>query len=520
MKHDYYGLMKLYNILESFRNMDCLIADKKSENDGASRGSETEFQESYKITLWKKNRKVFLRSALTLFLFLWWRRNSKRKQQKLIVPHTIKNWNAAVVTPLSLLLVAAKKGLVTKALINNNSIAYQIRDERLKYEQLPWRKSLLPKNNSSLLNEIMNDLAEGGCLDVSVLPESLLSKSGQIFATAFPFLYLLLLYHMLKRLQKGHNDSDNAGVDCQNKDFKRITFADVAGVDTAQTELQEVVSYLSNPEPFHGLGATPPRGLLLHGKPGLGKTLLARAVAGEARADCFMSCTGSDFVEIFVGQGAKRVRQLFSDLRVQALKNWRAQNSGHGLIQYYFNNLFREMKLSSKEKMTLTRRPTAVLFIDEIDSLAKCRDGIGRNALYGAGGGNDEREQTLNALLAEMDGFNKSEVVVIVIAATNRLSILDPALIRPGRFDRHIALVPPDAEGREAILNVHARHKKFDTDINLHEIAEDRWTENFTGAELRNVLNEAALLAVREGNKSIRQKHIHQSIQRIKNMKF
>lgn len=252
----------------------------------------------------------------------------------------------------------------------------------------------------------------------------------------------------------------------------------------------------------------------------IGKTLLARAVAGEARADCFMSCTGSDFVEIYVGQGAKRVRQLFTDLRVQALNNWRKQYNMSGL-QYYFNQLFNQEALSHEEKKRLTRRPTAVLFIDEIDSLAKCRDGIGRGALYGGNsGGNDEREQTLNALLAEMDGFNTSEVVTIVIAATNRISILDPALIRPGRFDRHIALTPPNASGREAILKVHARHKKFGEDVDLREISSDRWTASFTGAELKNVINEAALLAVREGSQSICQKHIHHSLQRIKMMRF
>ena len=530
MKHDHYGILQLYHNLIGIKNI-----DESFDNNGAYYEDHSECDEessSKKTSLenWRKRKKkIIMASTLLSFVLLWWRRRLKRPlaatsqvQRHLGSPASkFENYRNAVETPLSLLLVAAKKGLILKAMINNNLIAYQLRDsakQENEVSNVTWKKSLLPKENSDLLKEIMNDLAEGGCLDISVLPESFLSRMGPVFVAAFPFIYLFILYHMLKRLQHGQSNIDNGGVDYQSRGLaSTTTFADVAGIDTAQIELQEVVSYLSNPEPFLGLGASPPRGLLLHGKPGLGKTLLARAVAGEAKADYFMSCTGSDFVEIYVGQGAKRVRQLFSEMRVQALNNWRKQNCSG--LQYYFNKIIRHENLSQYERSRQTKQPTAVLFIDETDSLAKCRDGIGRGAMYGGSGGNDEREQTLNALLSEMDGFNKSEVVIIVIAATNRLSILDPALIRPGRFDRHVALTAPNANGREAILKVHARHKKLDHDVNLREIADDRWTATFTGAELRNVINEAALLAVRQGCQSIRQYHIHQSIEKIKMMR-
>jgi len=171
------------------------------------------------------------------------------------------------------------------------------------------------------------------------------------------------------------------------------------------------------------------------------------------------------------------------------------------------------------DESAIVRPPTAVIFFDEIDSIAKCRDGIGRGLTNGGIGGNDEREQTLNALLSELDGFTQSDVSVIVIAATNRVSTLDPAILRPGRFDRHVALSPPNASGREAILKIHARNKCLSYDVTLSTIAADEWTYNFTGAELQNVMNEAALLAVRDGSSTICQHHLHQSIERIKAMK-
>jgi cell division protease FtsH len=249
------------------------------------------------------------------------------------------------------------------------------------------------------------------------------------------------------------------------KDQPKTTFQDVAGVDEAIEELQEVKEYLSNPAKFQAMGAKIPKGVLLFGPPGTGKTLLARAVAGEAGVP-FYSISGSDFVEMFVGVGAARVRDLFEQAKQNA---------------------------------------PAIVFIDEIDA-------VGRHRGAGLGGGHDEREQTLNQLLVEMDGFDQ-RTAVILMAATNRPDILDPALLRPGRFDRHVTIDRPDLEGRKAILRVHARGKPFDDNVELDVIA--RRTPGFTGADLANVINEAALLAARWGKKSISMKEIEEAIDRV-----
>ena len=230
-------------------------------------------------------------------------------------------------------------------------------------------------------------------------------------------------------------------------DGRKVTFADVAGADEEKAELQEVVDFLRAPEKFHAMGARIPHGILLVGPPGTGKTLLARAVAGEAEVQ-FLSISGSDFVEMYVGVGASRVRDLFDQAKKTA---------------------------------------PAIIFIDEIDA-------VGRKRGSGLGGGHDEKEQTLNQLLVEMDGFGKAEGV-IVLAATNRPDILDPALRRPGRFDREIYVGRPDSKGREEILKVHARDKKLSDDVDLKKIA--MTTQGFTGADLQNLLNEAAILATR-----------------------
>ncbi|MCI0634346.1 MAG: ATP-dependent zinc metalloprotease FtsH [Actinobacteria bacterium] len=249
------------------------------------------------------------------------------------------------------------------------------------------------------------------------------------------------------------------------KDQPKTTFSDVAGVDEAIEELQEVKEYLANPAKFQAMGAKIPRGVLLFGPPGAGKTLLARAVAGEAGVP-FYSISGSDFVEMFVGVGAARVRDLFEQAKQNA---------------------------------------PAIVFIDEIDA-------VGRHRGAGLGGGHDEREQTLNQLLVEMDGFDQ-RTAVILMAATNRPDILDPALLRPGRFDRHITVDRPDLEGRKSILKVHARGKPFDETVNLETIA--RRTPGFTGADLSNVINESALLAARWGKKAISMKEVEEAIDRV-----
>ena len=249
------------------------------------------------------------------------------------------------------------------------------------------------------------------------------------------------------------------------KDTPKTSFADVAGVDEAIEELMEVKEYLQNPAKFQAMGAKIPRGVLLFGPPGAGKTLLARAVAGEAGVP-FFSISGSDFVEMFVGVGAARVRDLFEQAKQSA---------------------------------------PAIVFIDEIDA-------VGRHRGAGLGGGHDEREQTLNQLLVEMDGFDQ-RTAVILMAATNRPDILDPALLRPGRFDRHVTVDRPDLEGRKAILNVHARGKPFDETVDLATVA--RRTPGFTGADLANVINEAALLAARWGKKAVGMKEVEEAIDRV-----
>ncbi len=252
----------------------------------------------------------------------------------------------------------------------------------------------------------------------------------------------------------------------EEADRPTVTFADVAGSDEAKQELQEVVEFLKEPEKFAALGARIPKGVLMVGSPGTGKTLLAKAVAGEAGAP-FFSISGSEFVEMFVGVGASRVRDLFE----QAKKN-----------------------------------APCIIFIDEIDA-------VGRHRGAGMGGGNDEREQTLNQILVEMDGFD-SDTTVIVIAATNRPDILDPALRRPGRFDRTIVVDPPDRRGREAILEVHARGKPLGPDVDLNVIA--KRTPGMVGASLENLLNEAAILTARRNKRAIGMDELVESIERVR----
>jgi len=249
------------------------------------------------------------------------------------------------------------------------------------------------------------------------------------------------------------------------KDSPQITFADVAGADEAVEELREIRDFLKDPARFQALGAKIPKGVLLYGPPGTGKTLLARAVAGEAGVP-FFSISGSDFVEMFVGVGASRVRDLFEQAKESA---------------------------------------PAIVFIDEIDA-------VGRHRGAGMGGGHDEREQTLNQMLVEMDGFD-GDTGVILIAATNRPDILDPALLRPGRFDRQIVVDKPDLPGRRKILEVHAKGKPIGPEVNLDTLA--RRTPGFTGADLQNLLNEAALLTAREGKAEISMQHIGSAIDRV-----
>ncbi|MEC0228830.1 ATP-dependent zinc metalloprotease FtsH [Paenibacillus alba] len=284
-----------------------------------------------------------------------------------------------------------------------------------------------------------------------------------------PFVIIFILFFfLLNQAQGGGGKVMNFGKSrarLYNEEKKRVTFEDVAGADEEKQELIEVVEFLKDPRKFAAVGARIPKGVLLNGPPGTGKTLLARAVAGEAGVP-FFSISGSDFVEMFVGVGASRVRDLFENAK---------------------------------------KNSPCIIFIDEIDA-------VGRQRGAGLGGGHDEREQTLNQLLVEMDGFGANEGIIIV-AATNRPDILDPALLRPGRFDRQITVDRPDIKGREAVLKVHARNKPLAKDVKLDSLS--RYTTGFTGADLENLLNEAALIAARRNRKDISMAEVEEAFDRI-----
>jgi cell division protease FtsH len=305
-----------------------------------------------------------------------------------------------------------------------------------------------------------------GTADVSVSGDNILLS---ILINLLPIAILVvLLLLFMSQMQGGGSRVLNFGkskAKMITKDTPKTTFADVAGADEAVEELHEIKDFLQNPAKYQALGAKIPKGVLLFGSPGTGKTLLARAVAGEAGVP-FYSISGSDFVEMFVGVGASRVRDLFEQAKSNA---------------------------------------PAIVFVDEIDA-------VGRHRGAGMGGGHDEREQTLNQLLVEMDGFD-TKGGVILIAATNRPDILDPALLRPGRFDRQIPVDNPDMEGRKAILRVHAKGKPFTPDVDLDSVA--RRTPGFSGADLANVINEAALLTARHEKRAISNEYLEEAIDRV-----
>lgn len=324
---------------------------------------------------------------------------------------------------------------------------------------------ILPDNTEQLAQTLTQD-------HVSVKYDKN-GTGGYLLATLLPNLIFLLLiggfmYYILRQTQSGNNQAMSFGRSRARMiagDKPAVTFADVAGVDEAKQELTEVVEFLKYPEKFVALGARIPKGVLMVGPPGTGKTLLSKAVAGEAGVP-FFSISGSEFVEMFVGVGASRVRDLFD----QAKKN-----------------------------------SPCIVFVDEIDA-------VGRQRGAGLGGGHDEREQTLNQLLVEMDGFD-TNTHVIVIAATNRPDVLDPALLRPGRFDRHVTLDRPDIRGRRQILDVHCRNKPLDSTVDLDVLA--RQTSGFSGADLANLINEAAILAARANKKVIGMDELEEAIERV-----
>ncbi|WP_448819823.1 ATP-dependent zinc metalloprotease FtsH [Cetobacterium sp.] len=316
------------------------------------------------------------------------------------------------------------------------------------------------------------DLIESKNIQIQSLPPQELPFLLNMLVSWFPMLLLIGIWiFMLNKMNKGSSGGPqifNMGKSKakeNGENVSQITFADVAGIDEAKVELEEVVQFLKEPDKFKNLGAKIPKGVLLLGAPGTGKTLLAKAVAGEAGVP-FFNMSGSEFVEMFVGVGASRVRDLFSKAR---------------------------------------KNSPCIIFIDEIDA-------VGRKRGSGQGGGNDEREQTLNQLLVEMDGFGTDETI-IVLAATNRPEILDKALMRPGRFDRQVVVDRPDIKGREAILRVHSRNKKFASDVDFDVIA--RKTPGFVGADIANMLNEAAILAARAGRDEINMSDLEEASEKV-----
>ena len=335
---------------------------------------------------------------------------------------------------------------------------------------ISWRETAGPEKRLQISSESYPHYLEAVAKNLVPYKEVLIPPSPWVYVLSFlPMLLIFgFLIFMMRRAMGGNNaftfGKSRAKLHVPD-DHQTVTFADVAGADEAKNDLSEFVEFLRNPGKFTRLGGRLPSGALLVGPPGTGKTLLARAIAGEAGRP-FFTISGSDFVEMFVGVGASRVRDLFDEAR---------------------------------------NRAPCIVFIDEIDA-------VGRRRGAGLGGGHDEREQTLNQLLVEMDGF-KSTIGVILIAATNRPDVLDPALLRPGRFDRQIIVDIPDINGREAILKVHARNKPLAANVDLRKIA--RGTPGMVGADLANLINEAALLAARHGHENVTEKDLEDAKDKI-----
>ncbi|MGT2772201.1 ATP-dependent zinc metalloprotease FtsH [Streptococcus marimammalium] len=349
-----------------------------------------------------------------------------------------------------------------KTIENNNDLAF-FGNSSTKVKE--FTSIILPSETSI---KTLQEVADEANTTITVKPESSIGTWVSLIVGFLPIVILIFFFTMMMNQGGGARGAMNIGKNkarTANKTTVKVRFSDVAGAEEEKQELIEVVDFLKDPKRYKALGARIPAGVLLEGPPGTGKTLLAKAVAGEAGVP-FFSISGSDFVEMFVGVGASRVRSLFED----------AKKAGR-----------------------------AIIFIDEIDA-------VGRRRGAGMGGGNDEREQTLNQLLIEMDGFEGNENI-IVIAATNRSDVLDPALLRPGRFDRKVLVGRPDVKGREAILKVHAKNKPLADDVDLKVVAQQ--TPGFVGADLENVLNEAALVAARRNKTKIDASDIDEAEDRV-----
>ena len=363
-------------------------------------------------------------------------------------------------------VTALENGKITEADIQPDNLVYVVKGKLEGYDKGESFVANIPRDDQELMNDI-RAAAKDNAFDFKQAPET--NGFVQFFTGIIPFVIILILFFFLmNQSQGGGNRMMSFGkskAKLYDDQKKKVRFTDVAGADEEKQELVEVVDFLKDHTKFEKIGARIPKGILLVGPPGTGKTLLARAVAGEAGVP-FFSISGSDFVEMFVGVGASRVRDLFENAKKNA---------------------------------------PCIIFIDEIDA-------VGRQRGAGVGGGHDEREQTLNQLLVEMDGFGANEGIIIV-AATNRPDILDPALLRPGRFDRQITVGRPDVKGREAVLKVHARKKPLDETVDLKAIAQR--TPGFSGADLENLLNEAALVAARSNKEKIDMGDIDEATDRV-----
>ena len=395
-----------------------------------------------------------------------------------------KKWrNAGLYVLLAIVVVALGTAFLDKQPQARTTWAYSKLIDEVQSNKIETVKISADRTKAQVINsegtpiivnlpndpQLIDILSDNG-VDIAVLPQS---DEGFWFralsSLLFPILLLVGLFFLLRRAQSGPGSQamnfgkSKARVQMEPK--TQVTFGDVAGIEQAKLELTEVVDFLKNADRFTAIGAKIPKGVLLVGPPGTGKTLLAKAVAGEAGVP-FFSISGSEFVEMFVGVGASRVRDLFEQAKANA---------------------------------------PCIVFIDEIDA-------VGRQRGAGLGGGNDEREQTLNQLLTEMDGF-EGNTGIILIAATNRPDVLDSALMRPGRFDRQVVVDRPDYAGRQEILNVHARGKTLSKDVDLNKVA--RRTPGFTGADLANLLNEAAILAARRSLTEISMDEVNDAIDRV-----
>lgn len=364
--------------------------------------------------------------------------------------------------PLSQVLSDIKEGQVEKIEVDGVRLTIAQKDDQIVTSRI--------EEGSNFVETLKNSNIDPSTVEIVVKDRSFSQLWFTLLTTFFPIILMVAFFFFIFRQAREAGSSvfsfGQSRAKLFSKDMPKVTFADVAGVDEAKQELLEIVEFLKHPEKFRALGARTPKGVLLVGPAGTGKTLLARAIAGEAGVP-FFSVAGSEFMEMLVGVGAARVRDLF------------------GMAK---------------------RSAPAIIFVDEVES-------IGRMRGFGMSGGHDEREQTLNQILVEMDGFSPNDNV-IVIAATNRPDMLDPALTRPGRFDRRVALDMPDIEGRKAIIKIHMKGKPFVPEVDVEKIA--RRTVGFSGADLANMLNEAAILAARAGKKAIDNKDLEEAATKVK----